>query len=482
MQVTAVQHNEKFLRQRKMLLFLPFIVCPMLCLAFYGLGGGKGREKRPEVTPGKGLNMALPEARFDLKKKAMNKMGFYKQADQDSLRLLQRRKQDPFYNREELPGKMNPVDPMGTETFTNKAFRDTGWRKGGPAGAGEGIAGSRPGAGSVDGQAEDLLKKLDQLKGVLNQQAGVRGRDSIHLLRAPGGIPAGELPESRGLFPGSRFGSGQLSGDDSSVTGAAPGDRDLDKLSGMLDKILRIQHPEENRPADMAGLAREDRPVARLMGVRKEEWVNTLPVAEAGGSDTMLNKKLTDRVHPPGPGSESDRDGEVPGTGFFDLDDGHGPDSVADNAIEGMIARDQTLVSGESIELRLSQEAFINGVRIPNGNVLTGKATLSGERLLVTVNSIRVGNSMVPVSLEVVDLDGMAGIRERGSINRDVSKESAGEAINALGMTSLDPSLGAQAASAGLQAAKTLLGRKVRLIRVSVKAGYKVLLRNTKVN
>ena len=101
---------------------------------------------------------------------------------------------------------------------------------------------------------------------------------------------------------------------------------------------------------------------------------------------------------------------------------------------------------------------------------------------MVSVGSIRVGNSLVPVSLEVVDLDGISGIRMPGSINRDAGKESADEAINTIGMTSVDPGLGAQVASAGLQTARSLMSRKIKLVRVSLKAGYKVLLRNVKNN
>jgi hypothetical protein len=40
----------------------------------------------------------------------------------------------------------------------------------------------------------------------------------------------------------------------------------------------------------------------------------------------------------------------------------------------------------------------------------------------------------------------------------------------------LNPSIGVQAASAGISAAKNLLSKKVRLIKVTVKAGYRVLL------
>jgi len=41
---------------------------------------------------------------------------------------------------------------------------------------------------------------------------------------------------------------------------------------------------------------------------------------------------------------------------------------------------------------------------------------------------------------------------------------------------SLDPSIGQQAASVGIEAAKGLFSKKAKLIKVTVKAGYKVLL------
>jgi conjugative transposon TraM protein len=120
-------------------------------------------------------------------------------------------------------------------------------------------------------------------------------------------------------------------------------------------------------------------------------------------------------------------------------------------------------------------------VRIPRGTSMAGKATLSGERLLITVNSMRIGSRVIPVALEVVDMDGMTGIRVKGSINRDISKESADEAVGSMGVTSVDPGVAGQATAAGIQAAKSLLSRKIRLVRVGLPAGYRVLLRNTRI-
>jgi hypothetical protein len=98
----------------------------------------------------------------------------------------------------------------------------------------------------------------------------------------------------------------------------------------------------------------------------------------------------------------------------------------------------------------------------------------------VTVSSIRFRQVLYPVSLQVYDMDGLPGIHIPGAITRDVAKESADQGISSMGLTALDPSLAGQAATAGIEAAKTLISRKIKLVRVSVKAGYQVLLKNTK--
>jgi len=45
-------------------------------------------------------------------------------------------------------------------------------------------------------------------------------------------------------------------------------------------------------------------------------------------------------------------------------------------------------------------------------------------------------------------------------------------------LSTMDPSLKAQAAAAGINATKNLLSKKARLVKVMVKAGYRVLLKD----
>ena len=107
-----------------------------------------------------------------------------------------------------------------------------------------------------------------------------------------------------------------------------------------------------------------------------------------------------------------------------------------------------------------------------------GIAALENERLLIHISGIRQGNNLLPVALSAYDMDGIAGIYIPRSISKEVVKESSDQGLQRLQLMSLDPSLKTQAAAAGVQAAKGLLSRKIRQVKVTVKAGYKVVLKN----
>lgn len=222
-------------------------------------------------------------------------------------------------------------------------------------------------------------------------------------------------------------------------------DPKLDRLSGMLDKIIRIQRG----PADSI------RPLAPGPAALK---------LEQPGVPNVLKDLAVDGGDDAG--------------GFYGFDGEAGDTVVAANAFPAVIPEAQVLVAGATVALRLLQEARIGGIVVPQDELLYGKAALSGDRLLVNIQSIRVGGSVYPVALQVFDLDGLAGIHVPGAITRDVLKQSAEEGVNGLGVVEADPSLGAQAATAGIEAARTLFSRKIALVRVTVPAGYRVLLKN----
>lgn len=230
-------------------------------------------------------------------------------------------------------------------------------------------------------------------------------------------------------------------------------DEEMNQINSVLETILDIQHPE------------------RVQQRISENTVHTkgivYPVAAA--SEEAPVSLLSNSA-------ESNYGFE---NGFFSLNE-TSFDQGIQNAIEAVIHETQTLVNGSTVKLRLLNDVVINGVNIPRDNFLFGIAQLSGERLGIRIKSIRFNNSLFPVELSVYDLDGLDGIYIPGAISRDAAKESADRSIQTLGLNTLDPSWGAQAATAGIQAAKTLLSRNVKLVKVTVKAGYQVLLRDEK--
>ncbi len=214
------------------------------------------------------------------------------------------------------------------------------------------------------------------------------------------------------------------------------GNGELKQLNGMMDKLLDLQHPERVKEQSLKN--------------KEQAFVVSL-------TDSTKRAK-----------------------GFYALDDNLSKGNQ--NAIEAIIPETQTLTAGATVKLVLLNDVFINGILVPHNSFVFGTASLNNERLRIIVASLRYLNNILPVSLEVYDMDGLAGIYVPGSINRDVAKESSDNAINSLGFTTLDPSLGAQAAGAGIQTAKALLSKKARLVKVTIKAGYQILLKDNNKN
>lgn len=212
-------------------------------------------------------------------------------------------------------------------------------------------------------------------------------------------------------------------------------DAEMKQLQNTLDRILDIQHPYrvKERSVKNKGAA---------YAVRRNK-----------GTDTLVK-------------------------GFYSYSDEKELVNEEQNAIEAIIASNQIIVNGAVVKFRIVNDIFIAGKLVPRNTLVSGIAALEGERLTIEINSIRSGKSLYNVKLEVYDMDGLPGIYIPGTINREVAKESLNNSLSLADMTSLDPSLKAQATATGVGAFKSLISKKAKLVRVQVKAGYKVLLNN----
>lgn len=151
------------------------------------------------------------------------------------------------------------------------------------------------------------------------------------------------------------------------------------------------------------------------------------------------------------------------------------------NTIAAVVAGDQSAISGQSVKLRLTEPMWVGNSLIPRNTVIVGQARLQGERLEVEISSIEANGSVYEVDLQVFDSDGQEGINIPNSMESDAIHEIGANMGSTMGSSiNLTTNTGAQIASdvgRGLiNGVSQYLNKKLRTVKVHLKAGYRVML------
>lgn len=151
------------------------------------------------------------------------------------------------------------------------------------------------------------------------------------------------------------------------------------------------------------------------------------------------------------------------------------------NTISACVHTRQTVTDGQTIRFRLLEPMLVSGREIPRNALVVGTAKVQGERLAVAISSLEYRGNIIPVELSVYDTDGQAGIFIPGSMERSAAKEIAANMETSVGSSvNISTDAGAQLASdlgKGLiQGTSQYFAKKMRTVKVHLKAGYKVLL------
>ena len=156
-------------------------------------------------------------------------------------------------------------------------------------------------------------------------------------------------------------------------------------------------------------------------------------------------------------------------------------DALPANAIRACIAEDQTVNGNARLKLRLLEPLMAGETEVPENTVLYAAGRIDGRRLSVVVTSIEYGGSIIPVALTAYDTDGQAGLYIPNTAERTALKEGAANIGAGLGTSiSFARSAGQQVAMdvvrGVMSGGSQYLASKMREAKVSVKAGYGVLL------
>jgi conjugative transposon TraM protein len=418
-------HSVKQLRQRKFFMILPLLTVPFLTLMFWALGGGKGNDVNAQTNLHAGINLKLPDAKFK-DDKHFNKLSFYQQAALDSAKVKEEEKLDPYWNKSfaHFSDSLSNNESFSLKDGGTSPLASTG----------------------MDANKMKVYSKLDELKKALNNSQSAANYNK----------QSNNRPYSMQSYSSSND-VARLQAIMQKMKDEKTEDPEITQLNSMLDKIMAIQNPDQSS-------ANSKTTTNASLSVKLKTQTGSISLLKA---DTAKNDSSDTIIE------------TTTSNGFYTYTEfNSNNDSLNGNAIEAAIPEAQSIVAGATVKLALSNDVTINDVVLPSGTLVYGTASLSNERLKISITSIRFQNSILPVSLEVYDMDGQQGIYVPGSINRTVAKESANNAVSGIGTATVEPSIGAQAASAGIEAAKTLFTKKVKLIKLTIKAGYKVLLRD----
>ncbi|MGN7988720.1 conjugative transposon protein TraM [Pedobacter sp. 22226] len=346
--------NRKIIDKRKILLGLPILILPFFAMAFYAMGGGRAIQSAQLKQTG--INATLPDASFS-KEKPTNKLGIYELGDQDSIK--------------KISGGLDQIaDRLGFHAPPK----------------------------------EDPTREIDLKLQTLNNQINTPLETTEPAL----------VRKSKITVPGMKSDVERLEQLMSAMQNGNSEDQEMNQLSGMLEKVLDIQHPERVRDAYI-------------------KQVNSAP-----------EEKFA--------------------------------------AIPARIAEKQTLVQGGVLKLVLTDSVRLGEVLLPQGQLIFGLCNLTNQRLLVDIKTIRMGDNIIPVDLSVYSLDGIKGIEAPDAVVNSAISGGADDAVRSLQLLTMDQSVGMKAAGAGLDAAKGLFSKKIRRVKMKVKAGFPVLLRNNKIS
>ena len=156
-------------------------------------------------------------------------------------------------------------------------------------------------------------------------------------------------------------------------------------------------------------------------------------------------------------------------------------DMTDKNSIRACVYQTITLSNGKELQLRLLEPMRAGDMLIPANTIMTGSAKISGERLQIVINSIQHAENIIPVEMTVYDMDGIQGIFVPNSDEIKAVKEIAANMGTSMGssITITDDATSQLVADLGrsaIQGTAQYVSAKMREVKVTLKAGYKVLL------
>ena len=269
------------------------------------------------------------------------------------------------------------------------------------------------------------------------------------------------------------------------------------KLENRIQELERKQEEDALRKKteddQLAVIEKSYQLAAKYMPGTSNQGVNTSPVESSevpsnASSDEkaiaqpvrQVKQNVVSLLGSSGNGSAiTESDNTVYNSGFRTVSGSD--ESTSKNSIRACINQTVTLTNGKELQLRLLEPIRVGDLLIPANTLITGPCRIGGERMNVTVTYIQYAGNIVPIQLQVYGTDGQSGISVPGNDAVTAAKEVASSLASSSGSSiMISDNAGSQlAADLGkglIQGASQFVSKKMSTVRVTIKAGYQVLL------
>jgi len=151
------------------------------------------------------------------------------------------------------------------------------------------------------------------------------------------------------------------------------------------------------------------------------------------------------------------------------------------NAIRGIVYETKTLVNESTLSIRLSEAMQLGSTEIPPGTMLIAAGKFQGGRLQLKISSIQFQGNVYPVEINIHDNDGQLGLYvpyspEQNAISDIVANMSQTSGTNIMMSQSAGQQVAADLSRGVVQGLSGYFQKRVRQLKITVKAGHQVLL------
>lgn len=153
---------------------------------------------------------------------------------------------------------------------------------------------------------------------------------------------------------------------------------------------------------------------------------------------------------------------------------------IRPNLIRACVHGNQTLISGGTVRLRLLEAIVLNGQEIPKNTIFYGTAGGGGTRLRITVENIRIGSYITPVSYIIYDNDAIEGLNIPNNLKAKAKKQAEQSLtsgirlpLSSIGTITAEITSAINAVS---QTTRQIIQSYLNLIRIDLKANYQLYI------